>query len=328
MVASAGGDLALWQFNLGQKVRDLGAPGDETRSVRPVAFLPGGKTLFSKEFHRRRGDGLSLVRYWETDSGRQLRSLPINSARRDYDDTFALSPDGKTLAGKCNEFRDIQIQLWDMVSGKSVARLGGHAGGAITTLAFSPDSKILASGGRDTSVLLWDVTRDRLEHLWSELTGGSDEAGRAIKKRAATPQKAIPFLEELLRQAVELEVQVEGMIASLDSDEFAVREKASRGLERLGPEARIALRLVLERSTSQEVQTRLQAILEKMKQDKAASPCIEPHTLWLSLAVLEEICSPEARRALQGLAKGPAASAVALEARVALNRLATQHKTP
>jgi WD40 repeat protein len=89
---------------------------------------------------------------------------------------IAYSPDGKTLA---SGGRDNTIRLLDAVSGKEIRRLLGHkprsyspaadakfpldtlvsatGEGGINALAFSPDGKVLASGGWDDTVRLWNV---------------------------------------------------------------------------------------------------------------------------------------------------------------------------
>jgi RNA polymerase sigma factor (sigma-70 family) len=67
-------------------------------------------------------------------------------------EVMAGSLDGRTLAlGKGNE-----IWLIDNQTGKVLAKAIGHNGG-VSTLHFSPDGKVLVSGGNDRSVWLWDV---------------------------------------------------------------------------------------------------------------------------------------------------------------------------
>jgi RNA polymerase sigma factor (sigma-70 family) len=71
----------------------------------------------------------------------------------------AFSPDGKRLVAAT---ADGSITIWDVASGKEVARL--HAGAATVLrgtpaggVAFTPDGKRLASAGPDNVVRLWDV---------------------------------------------------------------------------------------------------------------------------------------------------------------------------
>ena len=73
-------------------------------------------------------------------------------------DSVAFSPDGKTLA---SGGKDTPIKLWDAETGKLLRTLTGHTG-RVESLAFSPDGKTLATGGGggDTSVKLWDLTKE------------------------------------------------------------------------------------------------------------------------------------------------------------------------
>jgi WD40 repeat protein len=272
------------------------------------------------------GDGRSKfkeVRFWDTDKGRLLRSSSLGVADSSRG-CLALSPDGKTLATVSN-YRGPGIQLWDTTTGKQVGRFSGHSEGAAESLAFSPDGKTLASGGRDTTVLLWEVARGRLQQLWVELAGGQDQGAGSGKKLGASPKEAIPFLKDRLRRTATAEERARPLITDLDNDDFHVREKASRELEGLGPEAALPLKLALQKSPSAEVRMRIELALAKMKMPQG-EPNFQPRSISLAVAVLEEIGTSDARQALEELSKGPAKSVVTREAGAALERLTKRRK--
>jgi WD40 repeat protein len=78
-------------------------------------------------------------------------------------DRMAFSPDGKYVAVASHSGFGAQapnfIVVYDWAKGNPVRKYAGHAG-SVTALAFSPDSKLLVSGGSDTTALVWDLAAE------------------------------------------------------------------------------------------------------------------------------------------------------------------------
>ncbi|MCG9134312.1 PD40 domain-containing protein [Candidatus Poribacteria bacterium] len=72
---------------------------------------------------------------------------------------LAFSPEGTRIAVGMSG-RQPTVQIWDIAMGKPIATFIGHKRG-IQSLAFSPDSSLLASGGSDGVIYLWDITSYR-----------------------------------------------------------------------------------------------------------------------------------------------------------------------
>jgi len=118
-----------------------------------VAFSADGKILASA------GGGIHL---WDATTGRELREFPGSRG-------FALSPDGTRLASMGPEWSVVQI--WDTSNGKVLHQLRGH-GAEVFTLCFSPNGKLLATGGSDGRLYLWDaVNGTEIKFLTSDPLG-------------------------------------------------------------------------------------------------------------------------------------------------------------
>jgi hypothetical protein len=205
----------------------------------------------------------------------------------------------------------------------------------VSALAFAPDGKTLASGGRDSTVLVWDASRWRplprprpaalkageLDALWADLAGAdAAKAFRGIQALATSPAQAVPFLGERLRPAVPVDAaKLRGLVADLEGKRFAVRQRATRDLEKLGELAVPALKQALAAGPPLETRKRVEQLLEKLTGTVLSS---EQLRLLRALEVLEEVGTAEARRVLERLSKGAPGALPTREAQAALARLA------
>jgi len=140
-LASGGNDglILLWDISTGRNEKLLGHQNE----IKFVGFTPDGHTFIS-------GSQDGVVRLWDFTT-RKKRAMRQASGRIW---SMALSPDGRTLALSLSG--KLTVELWDVATGKTRAIFTGFSD-FVDSLAFSPDSRTLATGSVDHIISLWDV---------------------------------------------------------------------------------------------------------------------------------------------------------------------------
>jgi WD40 repeat protein len=115
--------------------------------VGSLAFSPNGRLLVS-------GSEDKTIRFWEPVRGRAMGSPLLT----EHDVTsVAFSPDGGHLAFG----QSMAVTLWDILARRPRFKsLEGHES-EVLSVAFAPNGRLLASGGLDNRVILWDAVHGK-----------------------------------------------------------------------------------------------------------------------------------------------------------------------
>jgi WD40 repeat protein len=203
-----------------QKTRTARTLGDYAGAVNEIAYHPDGSLLATSSNDK-------TVRLWDAATGSAVQVLRGHTSGVS---PLAFSLDGKLLASASNwpggqrwgEKIDTAVRTWDPGTGRRVQVLRGHAY-AVNALAFSPDSRLLASASLDQTVKVWDdadaprhtLTAKRLisrvlsnNPLWSVAFspagtwiagGGNDKTVRLWDTVTGQPHTALTGLQRPVR---------------------------------------------------------------------------------------------------------------------------------
>jgi WD40 repeat protein len=354
-------ELHLWDVVARKELRQFAATVGGERSL---AFHRDGKALAAVV-------GRQAVHVWDVTTGKELRTLgstefdfrtaelfrssagavlasvamdsePPGALKRTLFDVatgyrfpFLLywrdgtwsSPDGKTLVHGSST-----LEFTEMITGETIGQLPeGHRKGVVAA-AFSADGKLLATGGSDGTILVWDWRRAcgvvpdggakigarELERAWDDLGRKEGKsASRAIGTLAAAGDEAVDWLGKRLEPVGEKQREaIRAWIAALDDNRFEERARANKELEQLGADAEPLLRQALTGKLSPEARRRVEILLADV--GRWPLPMLQKVR---AVQALEQIGTPKAREVLQKLASGIPDARLTQEAADALARL-------
>jgi WD40 repeat protein/predicted Ser/Thr protein kinase len=144
LLATVGTNVQIWSISPRKKNFDFPI------TAGGGSFVQGG----SISFHPLKplvAVGYADLRFWDLQNGQPMNLLAGASAKGVQ--SVAFSPNGKRLAiGMQNG----QVSILDFVTGRQSFSFHEHSG-PVYTICFSHDGRLLASGGRDHRVVLYDV---------------------------------------------------------------------------------------------------------------------------------------------------------------------------
>ena len=312
----------IWDVTTGRVMvsfRDRDESNDANANFFPVFYSSDGRQVITTE-----NEG---VRVWDIALGKQTR-WAVRS--RIHHDRTALSPDGRYLAtgGVVGHFEggghDPRILIWDLASGREVAELVGHAE-STNGLSFSPDGRLLASGGG-----AWESSNDATVRVWDLAT--SREIGRFTGHRGAV--NAVAFTHDartivsggnataLVWDVADLKDEL-AQKPPFDGDSLPAAWDALAGND-----AKAAYRAGWALSNRSAVGFLLDHLQPASAPDPkgvpaASGPIAPPETLRTlrAIAALERVGTPEARTGIERMSHGNAGAIETREAASSLERL-------
>lgn len=162
ILASGGQDqIYLWDVNTGHLQKTLRG---HNGSVYSVVFSPDGSILASGSYDE-------TICLWDVNTGQLRKTLKGHNSTVK---SLCFTPDGITLASGSgcqiskvlgmNEHDDDTVRLWNVSTGTMLQTLTGHTS-EVTSVSFSLDGYLLASGSDDKTVHLWDVNTRQLKKI-------------------------------------------------------------------------------------------------------------------------------------------------------------------
>ena len=168
--------IQMWNAVTGKRLLTLTG---HTRRIKSLVFSPDGKTLAS-------GDEYRTIKLWNMDTA----TSHVTFKAPDSFDALSFAPNGKLLASGGHD----GVRLWNATAKQQglwgkigqylpTLTLKGHKDD-ISTLAFSPDGKMLLSGSDDGTIRAWDTITGRQQFICPGHTSEISELAASEERNA------------------------------------------------------------------------------------------------------------------------------------------------
>jgi WD40 repeat protein len=321
VAANVSQTVSRWQAASGAPLPELRV--DQPRELVSAVFAPDGRMIAT-------AGNDEMVRLWDSETGKELQQM---AACDGATCRVVFSPDGRTLA--VLDLPRGRVIIIEVSTGAKRCEVESLLSG-LHSAAFSPDSRTLITGHDDGTALVWDLytlPQGRLtrakdtkpEALWRDLASqDAPTAYAALKSLIAAPREAVSLLEKRLAPArVAPPDHLARLIADLDHDEFAIRERATAALAEYGEQSAVALRQALATQPGAEVTRRIEDLLSRPRPGEMTSDRLPQAR---ALEALEYMNTPETFALLERLTQGAPNAWLTREAKTVLNRKARQVK--
>jgi WD40 repeat protein len=326
IAGAGGGHLVTLDANTGEQLSKTYLMSPKETRVRSLAISPDGRLVAVSLY-----DGSLLLRDGVTFA--ELRRVPEagkpkdkgrvgmrdNTYGRDALNTLAFSRDGRWLISGNEEG---EVFVWEVASGNRILTLDAHES-TVNGVGFAPGMRMAFSSGQDGQAFWWGLAPVKgpsvpIAKLWASLAGEPAEAYSATWALIDRGQESVDFfVKKIVPVPSVKEVLLAKHIGALGSEDFKVRDAATKALADLGDVAAPALRKAMIKPATLEMQRRLTNLLKALSREPTP---IEFRSV-RAIQILEIIGSPDSQRLLRQLAGGAPGSKVTREAETALNRL-------